>query len=274
MDIRYDFPLWDHEGKLSVIDIHPTIARSFMDGKFSLGVGVSFLRGSIEYIKPTIVPSPFPMPHENLLIQSELICDGWGYGVNFGTLYKFNDMFQFGLSGKLPSTIDMTGTVRQELYVMDNDILKEILLDQTTDPADAAMIRALFGTANLVSEPDAEAGFDIPGDVGFGFAVKPNDKLTFVGEVDYTYWSQVDSIVIAMDGFDPLGRPADSSTIMFNWENTLRISLGAEYYPVEPLALRFGYYFDPSPVPDETFTPLIPDMGDKNSYNIGARIFD
>jgi long-chain fatty acid transport protein len=270
MDIRHTFPLWDHEGSLSVIDIHPTIARSFMDDKLSLGVGLSFLRGSIEYIKPVIIPSPFPMPHENLIIQSELVGDGWGFGANFGTLYKFNDMFQFGLSGKLPGSIEMKGTARQELFVMDNEILKEILLDQTTDPVEEYMIRQLFGTANLVSEPDAVAELDIPGDVGFGFAVKPTDKLTFVGEVDYTYWSKVDSVVVEMDGFDPIGQPAENSTIMFNYENTMRISLGAEYYPFDPLALRFGYYFDPSPVPDETFTPLIPDLGDKNSYNIGA----
>jgi long-chain fatty acid transport protein len=36
------------------------------------------------------------------------------------------------------------------------------------------------------------------------------------------------------------------------------------------LAFRLGYYFDPTPVPNETFTPLIPDSGDKNSYNFGA----
>ena len=273
MDIRHSFPTWEHEGKLSVIDIHPTIARSFMDSKFSLGVGVSLLKGDIELIKPAIIPSPFPLPHENILIQSELVGDGWGFGVNFGTLYKFNEKFQFGISGKLPATVDIEGTARQEMYVMDNDILKDILLEQASSPAEEAMIRGLFGPSNLSSEPNAKAELKIPGDVGFGFAVKPSNNMTFVGEVDYTYWSQVEQIVIDMEGVNPLGMPADSSTLMFNWENTLRISLGAEYFPTEPLALRFGYYFDPSPVPDETFTPLIPDMGNKNSYNLGAALY-
>ncbi|MEE8417408.1 MAG: hypothetical protein V3S06_01975 [candidate division Zixibacteria bacterium] len=40
----------------------------------------------------------------------------------------------------------------------------------------------------------------------------------------------------------------------------------------DPLALMFGYYLDPSPIPDETFSPLIPDLGDKHSFNIGAAL--
>jgi long-chain fatty acid transport protein len=52
----------------------------------------------------------------------------------------------------------------------------------------------------------------------------------------------------------------------------LRFSLGAEYWVVKPLALRLGFYSDPSPVPDETFTPLIPDMGNKTSFNFGTAL--
>jgi len=59
---------------------------------------------------------------------------------------------------------------------------------------------------------------------------------------------------------------------MLNWDNTVRFSAGVEYWLREAFALRAGYFFDPSPIPDETFSPLIPDMGDKNSFNIGAAL--
>lgn len=59
---------------------------------------------------------------------------------------------------------------------------------------------------------------------------------------------------------------------MLNWDNTLRFSFGVEYLATKELALRAGYYLDPTPVPDETFTPLIPDSGDKNSINFGAAL--
>ena len=270
MDIRNSFPLWDHEGDLAVIDIHPAIARSFMEDKLSLGFGVSFLRGDITLGKTALLPSGFPVPHENFLIQTELKGDGWGFGVNFGMMYEFSDKFQFGISGKLPSTLSLSGSASQELYTMDNDEFKNILLSQSGNLADSMRVLALFSSGNLYAEPDAEAEFDIPGDVGFGIAVSPTEKLTFTGEVAYTYWSGVDSVVLEMDGFGPSGAPAENSTIMFDWENTLRFSLGGEYYMFDPLAIRFGYYFDPSPVPDRAFTPLIPDMGNKNSYNIGG----
>jgi long-subunit fatty acid transport protein len=54
------------------------------------------------------------------------------------------------------------------------------------------------------------------------------------------------------------------------WDNTIRLSLGGEYQLNEPLTLRAGFYYDPSPIPDNTFSPLIPDVGTKYSGNLGA----
>ena len=52
MDIRHSFPRFDHVGELKVVDIHPAIARSFMDDKLSLGAGLSITE---------ITPFPGPM---------------------------------------------------------------------------------------------------------------------------------------------------------------------------------------------------------------------
>jgi long-subunit fatty acid transport protein len=37
----------------------------------------------------------------------------------------------------------------------------------------------------------------------------------------------------------------------------------------EKLAVRGGYFFEKSPIPNSTFNLLIPDVGDKNSINVG-----
>ena len=276
MDIRHAYPWYDHKSDLKVIDFHPTIAKAFMDEKLSLGVGISAQYGSIVFKKAIISPSGFPIPHENLLIDTEIEGNGWGYGANFGLLYKLSDKLQFGLSGRTGSTLKMEGTATQELYVLNNDPLRDILIGSAesggASPQEIALLRALFGAENLVSVPDAKADVTTPADFGFGLAFKPSDKLTITGEVAYTQWSSLDSILIELDGTDPVGRPAEDSPIMLNWDNTLRFSFGAEYWAAKSLAIRLGYYFDPSPIPDETFTPLIPDLGDKNSINVGAAL--
>jgi long-chain fatty acid transport protein len=266
------FPWYDHEANLYVIDVHPTVARAFMEDKLSLGAGVSLLRGSVTFRKTYLKASGIPVPNENLIIDSKMTGDGWGFGANFGALYKFSNKLQFGVSGRTPATIKLEGTADQELYTYNNEDLKNILLSNAFTAADSARILFLFTPDNHAASPKAKSDFKTPGDIGFGLAYKPSEKLTFTGDIAYTFWGSIDSIYLKLNGTDPSGAPAQNTAIVLDWDNTLRFSLGVEYLPVKPLALRFGYYLDPTPVPNETFTPLIPDSGDKNSYNFGAAL--
>lgn len=276
MNLRYPFPYYDHKADFKVFDFHPTIAKAFMEDKLSVGMGVSIQRGSVVFKKTLLKPSGFPIPHENLLVDTEIDGSGWGYGANFGILYKMTDKIQLGVSGKTGTTLKLKGNADQTLYVFSNEDLKNILIAQAeasgASPQQIALIRALFGTANLSSSPDAEADIKTPADIGFGLAYKPTDKLTITGDITYTQWSALDSILVELSGSDPLGQPSEDSPIMLNWDNTVRFSLGLEYWAAKSLALRGGYYLDPSPIPNSTFSPLIPDLGDKNSFNIGAAL--
>jgi long-chain fatty acid transport protein len=272
LDLNTPFPWYDHKADLYVIDIHPSVAKAFMDNKLSLGAGISMQRGKVTFQKTYLKPSGIPVPHENLVINSEMTGDGWGFGANFGALYKFSKKLQFGVSGRTASTIKLKGHADQELFTFNNEDLRDILLSQAMTHADSARILLIFASKNPKSSPKVKSDFKVPGDIGFGVAFKPSDKLTITGDLAYTFWGPIDSIYLELDGTDPSGAPAQNTAIMLNWKNTLRYSLGVEYWPTKPLGLRFGYYMDPTPVPDETFTPLIPDSGDKNSFNFGAAL--
>ena len=272
-DLAHEFPFHDHESKLAIIDFHPTVAKSFSDGKFSVGAGLSIQRGSITFHKTYLSPSGLPIPHENLYVDSEMEGTGWGFGANFGLLYKMSDKLRLGLSGKTGGKISFDGTSTQELYTLENPGLQDILLGNATSAIDSAQIYYLFALENHLAEPDASGDLKLPADFGLGLAYKPNSKLTLTGEVAYTMWSALDQIELDLTGTDLRGLPMDTTSVIFlDWENTLRISLGAEYWVREPLAIRLGYYLDPTPIPDKTFSPLIPDVGDKNSFNIGAAL--
>jgi long-chain fatty acid transport protein len=272
MNLANPYPKYDHTGDLQIIDIHPTAAKAFMDGKLSVGAGFSAQRGNLTFSRTYLKPSGMPIPHQNLVISSEMKGNGWGYGANFGILYKVSKILQLGVSGRTGTTIKLSGTANQELFTFNDEVLKTILLGSSYTAAESAQIRFLFDPNNHVANPSAKADLKTPADYGFGFAVKPSDKLTITGDVAYTKWSALDSILIKLSGAGPDGAPAQNSAIMLNWKNTVRFSFGAEYWVINALAIRLGYYSDPSPIPDETFMPLIPDMGTKSSVNIGAAL--
>lgn len=271
MDLAQSFPWYDHQADLQIIDFHPSIAKAFGE-KFSVGVGFSIQRGDVTFRKTYLKPSGLPLPHQNLVIDTKIEGDGWGYGANAGVLYKLSDKIQFGLSGKTGTKLNLNGTAEQTLFTFSNDDFRTVLLQNAHTAAESSQVFFLFSPDNHTAEPDAEAEVKTPADIGFGLVVKPSTRLTFSGEIAYTMWSSLDSIPIELDGTDPSGQPAENSAILLDWDNTLRFSLGMEYWMFNPFALRLGYYMDPSPVPDETFTPLIPDMGDKNSFNVGAAL--
>lgn len=275
-DVAKPYPKIDHKSDLKVIDFHPSVAKSFYDGKLMFGLGVSFMRGKIEYQKAFLNPTTLPRPHDNVAIDAHIKGDGWGYGANFGMIYKFSDKLQFGISGKTPTTIKFDGSLTNNLYGFYNIALKEYFLQNVYNAVDSAKIRFLFPDNPEVTswKNDATADLKLPADIGIGFAYKGSEKLLLTADFAYTLWNRLDSIVIDVEGRQS---PIDTSqakdvVVRTNWDSTIRLSLGGQYHLREPLYLRFGLYYDASPIPDETFSPLIPDMGAKYSGNLGAAI--
>lgn len=275
-DIVAPYPAIDHKSDLRVVDIHPSIAKAFAGDKLLFGAGISFMRGKIEYQKAFLNATTLPRPHDNVAIDARIEGDGWGYGANFGLLYKFSDKLQFGISGKTPTTIKFDGTLTNNLYGFYNIPLKEYFLQNVYNALDSARIRFLFPDDQEVTSwrNNAAAELKLPADIGIGIAYRKSDKLLMTLDLAYTLWERLDSIVIDVDGqqspIDP--SPAADVVVRTKWENTLRLSLGTEYRMREQIRLRGGFYYDPSPIPDQTFSPLIPDMGAKYSGNIGAAV--
>ncbi len=110
-----------------------------------------------------------------------------------------------------------------------------------------------------------------------GLAFKPSEKLTLTFDLAYTFWSSFDSIMIEIDtttasGSPPPGGGSDELVVNGDWEDILRISVGGLYQVSDPWQVCFGLFRDPSPIPDETFSPLFLDIGDKYSFNIGTAL--
>ena len=56
------------------------------------------------------------------------------------------------------------------------------------------------------------------------------------------------------------------------WKDALQIRFGAEYLLRENLAVRGGYYYDPTPAPDKTMNFLLPSHT-FNAFTLGLGYF-
>jgi long-chain fatty acid transport protein len=84
--------------------------------------------------------------------------------------------------------------------------------------------------------------------------------LTQTGDLQWTQWSTLDQIELKfIDPYWSLFMTASGENKMhLEWKDALQIRFGAEYWLRENLALRGGYYYDPTPTPDKTMNFLLP----------------
>lgn len=257
-DNTIPYPKFDHQTDILVWDLHPTMAKSFMEEKLSLGLGLSIQRADFELRRPVLVPSSLPRPYDYFPVDAHMKTNGWGVGFNAGVLYKYSPKLQFGFSYQSPVDIDLTGSIDLQMY------LPNIPTAQST----------ILGGTVYYRDDDFKTTLSLPGEVGVGVMFKPIEKLTLTSDISSVNWSRLKRI----DTKDMTLTPGENDTIYvsvrktkipFNWDNIAKFSVGGEYILKEGLFVRGGYFFEQSPIPNSTFTLLIPDVGDKHSFNVG-----
>ncbi|MFH2041039.1 MAG: outer membrane protein transport protein [Acidobacteriota bacterium] len=185
--------------------------------------------------------------------QQSINLTGWGFGATIGALYKATDRFSVGASLRLPTKVKFSGTT---------EIQNLSLLGQVpTSP--------LFG-AQISNTTDTEATVTWPFWMGIGLAFKPLDNLTLTADFHYTDWKSID--VIDLDFTDQYWRlitaQNESDKFSFLWQSVSQIRFGGEYVFGKNIAVRAGYYWDPSPAPDKTMNVLLPSF-DFNVFTFG-----
>ncbi len=248
------YPERDWYSSMMVIDIHPTIGYKIND-MVSVGLGLAYKYASIEMQTPKMSAaydpasgSRLPYPNQNFFIDTFLEGSGSGFGFNLGVLVHPTEKLHLGASFTGPTTIKLDGSVEQKVF-----------------------LPAMAGGGALDAKPDAKADFPLPMDAGFGVAYDFSDRFTVAADLCWTKWDELDEVTIEMDGTDPTGVDAEDSELILHWENTIRYNIGVNWVAVPDcgLELRLGYYFDPTPIPDETMRPTITDVADKSNISIG-----
>ncbi len=295
-DYHSQYPEYDYEDNLQIVDIHPTFAYQVND-KLSVGVGLSFVMADILIRKPQTTPNPLlfspdyasmkpilsqtPLANDvynYLLTESQLEGDGTGFGFNFGLKYDLNEDLSIGVSGSWYNDISIDGKIAATTYMPQTSNATDAAVDQTLDYLVSvnqidAMTRAMieggisqiYNGAVVPTIPAGTAGdatLPLPMTLGAGIAYKGITNLLVTADVSWTQWSAWDVIEIDLEN-------GEKSELVENWEDGIRLGLGFEYLITEPLKLRGGYYTEPSAIPDETLTIIIPDINRRHALSIG-----
>ncbi len=246
------FPTDEMSSSIAVIDIHPSVAYQILPN-LSAGMGISIMYGTIGIDKISFNPALTPGTAGYLYtpITTELSGAGLGYGANMGLMFKPTECLSIGLSGKLASEINMEGEAEVFLW-------KPASVDGDGNPVPPAKIGG---------KSDIDATLKLPAEIGIGLAYKIRPNWTVSLDYAYTMWDRLDKVTVEMDTPIPMLGITESELI-FDWENTSRISLGTEY-DFGCNVLRAGFFMDESPIPEETQLPTISDINTKYSFNLG-----
>ncbi len=221
------------ESFMGVITVSPVIAYQVSD-QFSLGATVNLNYGMMKIWRPGV-----GQYNEDL--------SGFAFGATIGALFKPIDKLGIGLTLRTPTKVKFSG-------------------EATMAGAGALPIP---GGVSVTSDAEREATWPLW--VGLGISFKATDKLTLNADAQMTNWKKIETIGITYDNATwqalkahPQLKAAFNNDFELNWKDSIQWRFGAEYAVSEKLALRAGYYYDPSPSEPATLNILLPEI----TYNV------
>lgn len=204
---------------------------------FGAGVGLVYNRNQLHapYIFQTFLSG-----FKTLL---DLKTDGFGINGNFGLVYRPCEKISLGLSYQTSTHVNSEGHASGNAGVQ---------LDNLFGPG----VRPDF-------HYDTEVDNVFPQMVSAGLSWQFTDRVRGVAQVDWINWADAfDELVIRLNNGNNndingvVGTPNIYDAVPLRWEDQFVYRLGVEFQATDAIALRAGYTYGKSPVPDSTLTPL------------------
>lgn len=145
--------------------------------------------------------------------------DGFGYGCTIGLLYELTPSLTAGLNYRSPLKISQEGDAK---------------------------------FAGVKDDVDLDLYW--PQMVSLGLAYRPNPRLTISVTVKWSDWTYLDRSKFRFEQLDQFDGP-----LVKDSRDTMRYSVGLEYWYNENIVLRTGYEHDEHSIDSKYFSPLLAD---------------
>jgi long-chain fatty acid transport protein len=229
---RYTAP---HLVDLKTFNFNPTLAFRLSE-HLQLGVGVDVMWSELDLRQyyPWAQVVGQPVPDGELRARG----DGVGYSGNLAATWKPSDRHRF------------TGTFRAPM-------------DVSYDGDFKASNNPLAGFATTTVDFATKIRFPTVIGVGYGFQLTDAVRLGVSGE--WVQFSRFEELRLET----PLSLPGVNSVVPQRWRDTFTVGVGGDWQFADGWTARLSYQYFQTPVPDETFSPTIPDAN-QNTITVGV----
>lgn len=207
---------------VKTVNINPSVAYKVND-VFSIGAGVSFQKLEAELSAFTGLAAA-----GNLVLNA----DDTGYGYNVGMTIQASPNTRIGASYRSSIKYELEGSAN------------------------------FTGTAPTLFQSGARADLEVPDSASLSLFQKLGSNWDLMLDATWTGWSTLQQLVATRTTATGLGQQPGSTitTIPFNWKDTWRYGLGANYKMDNQIKFRTGVALDKTPTNDVDRTPRLPDQ--------------
>lgn len=240
--------------EVQTLNINPSVSFKVSES-MSAGFGVSYQRGEVDLLSAVnysgiafgATGSTAAAGGAGVEGRNTTNVDGDAWGFNAGVLFNVGPATRFGIAYRSSLKYELDGTTSFT----------------SVPPLFAGALAA------AVSNGGVKLELRTPDNLAFSGAHKLNDKLELLGDLTWWNWSRIQRVPLVRTSGAANGATVD--TLVFNFEDTWRASVGANYKMDGQWTLKLGAAYDQSPVPNaESRTVRLPDS-DRYWLSAGAK---
>jgi long-chain fatty acid transport protein len=225
------------ESEVKTVNINPVVSFKVSDA-ISVGGGVSYQRGKIDLTSAVNYSAAVPALPAGVEGQNTTSVDGHAWGFNVGALFNVLPTTRIGVHYRSSLDYELDGTT-----------------SFSNRPAPLAA---------AIPDGDVQIKLKTPDSFALSAVHELGPNWQLLADATRTKWSRVDRVpVVRSNG-------ATLDTLVFNFNDTWRLSAGANYRLSSAWVLKAGVAWDESPVPNaETRSIRLPD-NDRLWLSFGA----
>ena len=214
------------ESELKTININPAISFRANE-KLSIGLGMN-----VQYIEATLKGHIYQGALGMSDGRVKVTGDSWSMGFNGGFIYEVTPATRLGLHYRSKISQTLKGNVKFE------------------------NMHALLGGDR---KKNATARIDTPATFSTSLTHQLNDRLTLLGDITFTQWSNFEELKVEDSNGNPIVPIVEEK-----WNDVFRYSLGMKYAYNKQWTFRTGVARDKTPIDDKRRTSRIP--GDDRTW--------